>query len=227
MGIENTRTGDNFFNRNVPQMVGSLEKISRSLEKIAEKIETPARPDNKAEDFFMWADFSTSEEVLDDAAAVAANDDDLDRGIFEMITDEITDDSDKRAAKLISCYRVMKPEEKRAVNGLFVEMCGWSLTTLIERYVAKNEPDEAAWKSSCGYIHLCRENSRADDRVRYDACLPDSSLYQWGYAGDDETPLSRIRDQICRKLGWTGGEWEKIPVNEFREKAKKEGRPCT
>lgn len=42
MGIENTRTGDIFY-RNVPQMVGSLEKISRSLEKIAERLETPAR----------------------------------------------------------------------------------------------------------------------------------------------------------------------------------------
>lgn len=226
MGIENTRTGDIFY-RNVPQMVGSLEKISRSLEKIAERLETPAGPDNKTEDFFMWANFSTSKEVLDDAAAIAANDDDLDRGIFEMIADEITDDSDKRASKLISCYRVMKPEEKRAVDSLFVEMCGWSLTTLIERYVAKNEPDEAAWKSDCGYIHLRRENSRADDRVRYDACLPDSAIYQWGYAGDDETPLSRIRDQVCRRLGWTGGEWEKIPVDEIKEKAKKEGRLCT
>ena len=226
MGIENTRTGDIFY-RNVPQMVGSLEKISRSLEKIAERLETPAGPDNKTEDFFMWANFSTSKEVLDDAAAIAANDDDLDRGIFEMIADEITDDSDKRASKLISCYRVMKPEEKRAVDSLFVEMCGWSLTTLIEQYVAKNEPDEAAWKSDCGYIHLRRENSRADDRVRYDACLPDSAIYQWGYAGDDETPLSRIRDQVCRRLGWTGGEWEKIPVDEIKEKAKKEGRPCT
>lgn len=50
------------------------------------------------------------------------------QSIQASIFDDDTDDSDK----IIDAFSEMDPKTKEAVDDIFISLCGWSLTTLIE-----------------------------------------------------------------------------------------------
>ena len=50
------------------------------------------------------------------------------QSIQSAIFDDDTDDSDK----IIDAYEHLDPRSKEAVDDIFISLCGWSLTTLIE-----------------------------------------------------------------------------------------------
>lgn len=95
-------------------------------------------------DTFNWADaFSVKEDILEKAVKLADEEDENDDDCFiSMLINEIYTDGDRKTVKLFEDYKNASRVERRAIDGIFVDISGWSLSTLIRRYIESHKTEQ-------------------------------------------------------------------------------------
>ena len=81
--------------------------------------------------------FKTDDNLLEKAAEVIGLQGD-DEEFTNMIVSEIESDPDRDAYSLIEDYKNASKEERRVIDGIFVDLTGWSLATLVKKYLEIN-----------------------------------------------------------------------------------------
>lgn len=197
MEFYNTKMGHQFYNSDFPRMVKALEKIGGAMEKTAK--EEPRKDqglqvhvDNSV---FRWVQ-APSERLLREAEGCADKDED-DR-LAELIMSEFTDDADRKTSKIVFDYSHATPEERRAIDGIFVDLTGWTFATILRRYVTEHQA-ENAWKAKEGYIII-----QASDEGGWDYTLytTEYELIDGGQVDEPAITAGELKDQLVKDFGW-------------------------
>lgn len=86
---------------------------------------------------YDWADFKIDEEKIDKALEIFADDEDAGFGFVMSIASEIESDCDSTPGKLILMYKNGSPNERKIIDAFCVNLCGWSMATMIEKFIDK------------------------------------------------------------------------------------------
>ena len=130
-----TRMGHEFYLGTMPKMVKAIEETNRQLARLTEKLDKTSAPEKGRDGVYPWANYSVEDSVIDAALEKAENDDE--GSFFSLVTDTIDTDCDGKASCLFTSYRSASEEERRVIDGVFVELTGWSLATLIRQYAGQ------------------------------------------------------------------------------------------
>ena len=80
-----------------------------------------------------WAIFPADEEFLEKAE----KDEVLTERFEQMLLEEILSDEDRKAVRLISMYRNAPENYRMMIDAVLVDLCGWSMPTMLERAAKK------------------------------------------------------------------------------------------
>lgn len=145
MEFYETVMGKQFYSSTMPRMAKAIEATNDRLEKLAEIIEGSQVVSSKktAEGMQNLYDFPVTEDIVEQALAFAINDDEA--TFFGLIVKEIESDDNAKPSKLVADYHQATPAERRVIDAVFVDLTGWSLSTLLTKYVesckGKDEED--------------------------------------------------------------------------------------
>ena len=120
-----TRMGHEFY-------LGTMPKLVRTLEETNNQRSTAEK---ETEGIYPWANYAVDNNTIE--AALKKAEDDSDRSFFSLVIDTVESDYDGKAACLFTSYRDATAAERRVMDGVFVELTGWSLATLIRKYAEK------------------------------------------------------------------------------------------
>lgn len=218
-----------FYEDSIPRIADALDRMNKNLEKLTEKIGGQAvqEPTAEKDGVFRWAEFAISDEILADAEAITLEDDERGADLFCRILEEIESDADKKGWKLVNDYRLATKEQRCVIDGIFTDLCGWSLASIIRRYVIGNENKKAAWQGKSGTIFLartgeaqtkqmcCVTDPSREGQMYYEAYLPNGRMYKAGGVGDDEMTMSQAREQVCVMLGWDPEGWKRTDFSSL------------
>lgn len=216
MDFYETRMGHEFYTRTMPSLVRALENTNKNLEKLV-SCDQPSRP-VLTSSTFEWAEgFRATDELLEAAEACAVNEHDFscENPLMSILIHEMMTDTDMKPIRLISDYRRATPAERRVIDGTFINLMGWSLATILRRYVLQNEPDHSAWKMKDGYCSIQRSaNDNSWDYTLY------SSDYRHLDGGQIDDPLLTSHEALSAILsdhGWDGSEIASVDYEELEE----------
>ena len=135
-----TRMGHEFYLGTMPKLVRTLEETNNQLAGIIEKIDKVSvqersTAEKETEGIYPWANYAVDNNTIE--AALKKAEDDSDRSFFSLVIDTVESDYDGKAACLFTSYRDATAAERRVMDGVFVELTGWSLATLIRKYAEK------------------------------------------------------------------------------------------
>ena len=191
MNFHETKMGHQFYMSDFPRMVKTLEKLGEAMEK--QILATQAGKSTNS--IFNWVADPT-EELLREAKAYAATT--KDTGLLaSIIMSEIKDNTDGKTARLVFDYAHATQEERRAIDGFFVDLTGWTFATLLRRYIACRS--ENAWKANEGYIII-----QASDEGGWDYTLytPEYELIDGGQVDEPAITAEELKDQLVKDFGW-------------------------
>ncbi len=185
----------------MPRLVKSVEAAGKNLEDIAKKLDFQCGPVKDADPgLFDWAAYSIGNSMLEMAENLSIDDEE---DVFaQMIMEEMCSDTDRETTKLLHAYRMSSPESRKVIDAVFVFMTGWSLATLIKRYVErKKQKTEGAWRTHDGFLAVQRNTEKKWDYTLY---TPDYKLLDGGRIDDPDITITEVRDQILSDAGWSG-----------------------
>lgn len=211
MNFHETVMGRKFYEGDVPRLIKAMEATSKSLEAIAQKLDVQCEPakstvPNAHFGLFEWATFSIDDSMLETAEKISMNDEE---DIFaEMLSEEISSDTDRETTKLLHAYRMSSLEERKVIDAVTVFLTGWSMATLIERYVERQkQKTEGAWKTQNGFLSVQRNTEGEWDYTLY---TPDYKLFDGGLIDDPDIAIAEVRDQILSDFGWSTTDLEDV-----------------
>ena len=146
------------------KLMKMLEETCNKLEKLVSKAEDKQNPvsEKTGKGMMFLQDYPVAENVIDQALKLAHEDDEA--TFFKKVIDAIESDDNVKPSRLIADYRQATPVERRVIDAIFVDLTGWSLSTLLTNYVESNREEEETEPESSGaamYIktkeQLCRK----------------------------------------------------------------------
>lgn len=208
MNFFETRMGKKFYEGDVPRLIKAIENTNIRLEELSEKLgdahtESEEGPDDG---LFGWAVFNISDTVLEEAESFSMNDEE---DVFsQMVMEEMYSDTDRETSKLLHSYRMASPVSRRAIDAVSVFLTGWSIATLIERYVERQkQKTERAWKTQNGFISVQKNTEGEWDYTLY---TPDYKLFDGGQIDAPDITITEVRDQILSDFGWSTTDLEDV-----------------
>lgn len=132
MDFFETRMGKSFYEGTMPRLCRAIEELNRKLDRRID--ESPKTDIGSLSSPFEWANFKTDDTMLKQAAEFAASQGEKEE-FTAMVINEIVTDSDGSASRLIEDYRRASIEERRAIDGIFIDLTGWSFSTLVKKYL--------------------------------------------------------------------------------------------
>lgn len=143
MDFFQTRMGKIFFEGTMPRLAKSLEDLNEKLDKLTEAMSKSdsAYPASA----FGWANDEAEDAIMAQAEDMLSAQDDGGADLIAVIINEIITDSDGSALRLVERYRRASAIGRQVINGVFVELTGWSFTSLVKKYletVKKQEEKE-------------------------------------------------------------------------------------
>lgn len=130
MDFFQTRMGKMFFEGTMPRLCRAIEDLNNKLDRYLDDSPKNGSPSNT----FGWADFKTDDIMLKKAAKIVSLQGEEEE-FTALIINKILSGSDGSASRLIEDYRRASIEERRAVDGIFVDLTGWSFGTLVKKYL--------------------------------------------------------------------------------------------
>ena len=208
MSYKKKKKGKRIFEEDVPRLIKAIENTNIRLEEISEKLgdahtESEEDPDDG---LFGWASFDISDTVLEEAESLSMNDEE---DVFsQIIMEEMSSDTERETSKLLHSYRMASPVSRRAIDAVSVFLTGWSMATLIERYVEQQkQKTEGAWKTQNGFLSVQRNTEGEWDYTLY---TPDYKLFDGGLIDDPDITIAEVRDQILSDFGWSTTDLEDV-----------------
>lgn len=132
MDFFETRMGKSFYEGTMPRLCRAIEDLNNKLDR---SINVPSGTDaSLPSSIFGWANFKTDDAMLKKATEVVSLQG-SEENFTTLIVSEIISDSDRSASRLIEDYRSASIEERRAIDGIFVDLTGWSFSTLVKKYL--------------------------------------------------------------------------------------------
>ena len=132
MDFFQTQMGKAFYMGTMPRLCKAIEDLNNKLDR---SINVPSGTDaSLPSSIFGWANFKTDDAMLKQAAEFAASKGEKEE-FTTMVINEIVTDSDGSASRLIEDYRRASIEERRAIDGIFIDLTGWSFSTLVKKYL--------------------------------------------------------------------------------------------
>lgn len=132
MDFIETRMGKSFYEGTMPRLCRAIEELNRKLDRRID--ESPKTDIGSLSSPFEWANFKTDDTMLKQAAEFAASQGEKEE-FTAMVINEIVTDSDGSASRLIEDYRRASIEERRVIDGIFIDLTGWSFSTLVKKYL--------------------------------------------------------------------------------------------
>ena len=136
MEFHETRMGHEFYLGTMPKLVRAIEETNNRLAGIIEKLDNGEKPEKA----YPYSNHRVEDSVID--AAIEKAEDDKEGSFFAGVVEAIALDRDATAACLFTSYRNASAEERRIIDGVFAELTGWSLATLIRRYAEKGKTND-------------------------------------------------------------------------------------
>ena len=132
MDFFQTQMGKAFYMGTMPRLCKAIEDLNNKLDR---SINVPSGTDaSLPSSIFEWANFKTDDAMLKKATEVVSFQG-SEENFTTLIVSEIISDSDRSASRLIEDYRSASIEERRAIDGIFVDLTGWSFGTLVKKYL--------------------------------------------------------------------------------------------
>lgn len=132
MDFFQTQMGKAFYMGTMPRLCKAIEDLNNKLDR---SINVSSGTDaSLPSSIFGWANFKTDDAMLKKATEVVASQG-SEEDFTTLIVSEIISDSDRSASRLIDDYRSASIEERRAIDGIFVDLTGWSFGTLVKKYL--------------------------------------------------------------------------------------------
>ncbi len=200
MDFHETVMGRKFYEGDIPRLVKSVEAASKSLEDIVKKLDVHCGlVKDAAPGLFDWATYSIDNSILETAENLSMDDEE---DVFaQMLMEEMSSDTDRETKKLLHSYRMTPPESRKVIDAVFVFITGWSLATLIKRYVErKQQKTEGAWRTHDGFLAVQRNT---EDEWDYTLYTPNYKLLDGGQIDDPDITITEVRDQILSDAGWS------------------------
>lgn len=143
MDFHLTVMGKRFFEGTLPRLAKGIEDLNEKLDKLTEAM---SKSDSACPaSAFGWANDEAEDAIMEQAEDVLSAQDDGGADLMAVIINEIITDSDGSALRLVERYRRASAIGRQVINGVFVELTGWSFTSLVKKYletVKKQEEKE-------------------------------------------------------------------------------------
>ena len=140
MDFHLTVMGKRFFEGTLPRLAKGVEDLNEKLDKLTEAMSKSdsACPANA----FGWANDEAEDAIMAQAEDMLSAQDGGGADLMAVIINEIITDSDGSALQLVERYRRASAIGRQVINGVFVELTGWSFTSLVKKYLNSVQKQE-------------------------------------------------------------------------------------
>lgn len=135
MDFHLTVMGKRFFEGTLPRLAKGIEDLNEKLDKLTEAM---SKSDSACPaSAFGWANDEAEDAIMAQAEDMLSAQDDGGADLMAVIINEIITDSDGSALRLVERYRRASAIGRQVINGVFVELTGWSFTSLVKKYLLR------------------------------------------------------------------------------------------